>query len=175
MKQPWVLILLLGIYACTSTQRKDEVPRANKKEEVPRHVGDIAFDAAIDTTNFKPCHEDLALQYYNFGKAIQYEGEKTKIVRQFDAQYKPVATEEDGYVTIRFLVNCEGKTGRFRTVELDENYLEKKMNPQITNQLLNITASLDGWIVGTLEGRKYDYYQYLTFKITDGDIENIMP
>ena len=49
------------------------------------------------------------------------------------------------------------------------------INKDISEQLLNITKSLDGWVIGKHEGKAYDYYQYLTFKIEDGELIEILP
>lgn len=166
MKQIIFLTSLFVIIAC----KKEKPP-----EEFLRHVGDITFDPALDTLNFEPCHEDQVLQYYNFSNAIQYEGEKAKIITEFEDKFQPVNQEEDGYITIRFIVNCKGKTGRFRVIGMDKNYTEKIFSKELTHQLLAITRALDGWKPGDYDGRIFDYYQYLTFKINRGKIERIMP
>jgi len=73
------------------------------------------------------------------------------------------------------MVNCEGKTGRFRAEELDNNYEPKKFSSDLVNTLLSKTKSLNKWIPATYDDRKYDYYKYLTFKIVDNQIETILP
>lgn len=166
MKQLFFLSALIWLASCTTQ---------TKQREVLRHVGDIIFDPKVDTTDFEPCHEDLAFQYYNFSNATQYKGEKIAIVRAFQDRFKPVSETEHGYVTIRFIVNCEGQTGWFRVITMDENYDEKTFSKELTDQLLKITQELDGWKPGEFDNENYDYYQYLTFKITNGSIENIMP
>lgn len=149
--------------------------RVNQKEEPLGQVGDIIYDPEIDSNDFQPCHEDLIYQYYNFGNGIQYEGEKAQIIREFKDKYVPIDLEEDGFVTIRFIVNCKGKTVRFRLKCLDNNYVEKIFNSKITDQLMKITRSLNGWKPGDFDGEKYDYIQHLTFKIKAGHIESIIP
>ncbi|MEQ9164885.1 MAG: hypothetical protein RLO12_01400 [Fulvivirga sp.] len=161
------LISVAFFFSCNNSEKQKNAPL--------RHVGDILFDPKIDTTDFQPCHEDLTFQYYNFSSAIQYDGEKAKVLREFDRQFQAVDEYENGYVTIRFIVNCDGKTGWYRIVTMDLDYNEKNLSKELTNQLLEITKSLDGWKPGDFDGKNYDYYQYLTFKITNGDIERIMP
>ena len=80
----------------------------------------------------------------------------------------------NGYVTIRFLVNCEGKTGLFRTQQLNENYTEENFDRDFIENL-SFTKSLYGWITKEVQRRKSDYYQYLTYKITDGKVSEILP
>ncbi|GAB4229476.1 MAG: hypothetical protein Tsb0034_01070 [Ekhidna sp.] len=161
------LFSFILILSCKNSEREKDKPL--------RHVGDILFDAKIDTTDFQPCHEDLTFQYYNFSNAIQYDGEKARILREFDTKFQGVSETENGYVTIRFIVNCEGKTGRFRMTTMDSDYKEIDLSNRLTNQLMEITRSLDGWKPGVFDGKNYDYYQYLTFKIVNGKIESIVP
>lgn len=148
---------------------------SEKINEPLRHVGDILFDPKIDTTSFQPCNENLIFQYYNFYNAIQYDGEKAKILREFKSKFETTAKEDSGYVTIRFIVNCDGQTGWFRITTMDQDYKPKSLSNKLTHQLLQLTKELDGWIPGEFNGEKFDYYQSLTFKIFNGQIENIMP
>lgn len=144
--------------------------------EYPPQVGDIAFDSEHDDVDFKICNENQIAQYYNFGKGLQYTGEKPKINEHFFSLFKASAdAEESGFVTIRFIVNCHGKTGRFRMEGMDNDFHEKSFSKETTTQLLNLTRKLDGWIVPQHDGRSFDYYQYLTFKIEGGRLIEIMP
>jgi len=140
-----------------------------------RHVGDIPFDHQLDDPSFHPCNEDRALVYYNFGQPDLYKGEKPAIEKAFEHISLPSLDDSDGYITIRFMINCEGKTGRFRVEQLDNQYKTKQFNPELVDQLLITTQKLDGWIPGKLDGRAYDYYKYLTFKIIDNQIVDILP
>jgi len=143
----------------------------------PEHVGDISFDDKLDDTNFKVCtNENNIPQYYNFGKGLQYTGEKIAIDKYFGENFKnKIQKNETGFLTIRFIVNCEGKTGRFRVEGMDSHYQVKKFDKELENQILKLTMQLDGWIAGELQGQKLDYYQYLTFKLEEGQLIEIMP
>lgn len=141
-----------------------------------KQVGDIQFDSKIDDPNFKICNLSKAVQYYMFEKGVQYKGEKYEIIKVFRRKYKSIDIDgETGYITIRFLVNCNGNSGLFRITSMNENYLPKIFNDEIVGQLLSITKSLDGWSIGKDEDKTYDYYQYLTFKIENGKLIEILP
>ena len=147
-----------------------------KEPKYLRHIGDTVYNPLVDDPEFEACHEDLIFQYYNFSSAIQYEGEKYAIIEAFDQKYtmepKP---GETGFITIRFIVNCQGKTGWFRVEEVDTAYGKKEFNKDIVLRLLEITKELDSWKIGYYDERGYDYYQYLTFKMEDGMLMQIMP
>jgi len=139
-----------------------------------RWVGDS--EQRAEDGDFRLCHaENKVLQYFNPGNGLQYTGEKTAINDAFAAAYKPVAVDQNGWIRIRFIVNCNLETGRFRVIEADEMYKERPFDPRITEQLLTITKSLDGWQSVANENRSIDYYQYLVFKIKNGAIEMILP
>lgn len=161
-----ILVVLLIICSCGSDTKNVD-------------VGDIVFDEKTDDPNFQFCNEQLVKQYYvrySSDTPATYRGEKIAIDRTFDKAYQyPVTPEADGYVTIRFVVNCNGQSGRFRMEEMDLNYQPKNFDKKITDQLLDITKSLDGWIPVKRKDKKYDFYQYLTFKLKSGQIEQILP
>jgi hypothetical protein len=142
----------------------------------PENVGDISFNPKLDDPSFKICNEKYVFQYYNFSKGLQYKGEKVKIDQFFREHftYKKMAGET-GSLTIRFIVNCEGKTGLFRVQEMDSHYNAKKFNAELRDQLLLLTRQLDGWVAAQWQGKKVDYYQYLTFRLIDGKLIEIMP
>lgn len=146
-----------------------------RKDKYPRQVGDIAFDSNTDDKKFKVCNENNIIQYYSLN-GIQYAGEKVKIVEHFKEKFQGENFKsESGYVTIRFIVNCEGKSDRFRVQEFDWDYQAKKFSKDLIKQLLELTKQLDGWMVPEYKNKKRDYYQYLTFKIVDGQINEILP
>lgn len=165
----WALIF--GLSACVSTQEQESV-----QKEYLRQVGDIPFDPEVDGSEFKVCDEGRALQYYVKGNGLNYKGEKIALVERVNRLYDSSdVPEESGYITIRFIVNCEGASGRFRVSAMNSNYESVWFDKKITNQLLAITESLDGWEILSGGGHSFDYYQYLTFKIEDGKISEIMP
>lgn len=163
-----ICIFVTTLYSCAQTQEK--------KTEYPLQVGDIDFDSKIDEPSFKLCDENRVLQYYNFGKGLQYRGEKVAINEHFKNELRTKEQKsESGILTVRFIVNCNGRAGRFRLQGMDSEYNEKTFSDNLTSQILSLTKTLDGWMVGEIEGKNYDYYQYLAFKIENGKLIEIMP
>ena len=149
---------------------------ANSDAKSYRHVGDIVFDPAIDNHDFKVCHPDKIFQYFNNGSGPEYLNEKIGLDEYFFARYSPVELfEENGMIRIRFVVNCEGKADRFRMIACGPNYQEKVFDNRITNQLMNLTQSINDWPVKKYNKGAGDYYMYLIFKIMDGQLIDIMP
>lgn len=165
-----------------------------------KNVGEIVFDPSVDDVKFTKCNEDSPYQYYNIFNGFQYNGEKFEILKLWKNTENAVSEKTDkketkeisflrfkkadnnitpsknsGYITIKFLINCEGKSGLFRVQQTDENYNETTFDKAIVNKILNFVKNLNGWVHGEYEGKKVDYYQYLTFKIESNEIKEILP
>ncbi len=115
---------------------------------------------------------------YYYGGA-KYDGGNYAIKKIIDKQYKmPAGTnKENGLIKVLFVINCEGKTGLFETLELDMNYKIKKFDKRITQQVLAISQSLDKWLPSKdpNSDMTLDAYKFLTYKIRNGQITEIFP
>ncbi|OYX26588.1 MAG: hypothetical protein B7Z06_05410 [Flavobacteriales bacterium 32-35-8] len=167
-----IIIALIFIPLGCKTESKFE----NKKEYL-RWVGDIEQNNEIDNSNFKVCNGDEKIfQYFNLGEGPRYNKEKTTILETFKVKYKPIKSKiQNGLIRIRFVVNCEGKAGRFRTLQSDYDYKEIEFDKRIVSQLIEITKEIDNWEILFRDEMPVDYYFYLIFKISDGRITEILP
>lgn len=149
---------------------------AKGQKEYFNDLGEITFNEKLDDINFKVCHEDITLPF-NFGRVgLVYEGEKKRLVKIIKSKFNyPETNGQTGFITIRFLINCEGKAGRFRMTEMGLDLNTKEFDKDISNQILGITKSLDGWKAFESNGNTWDYQQYLIFKIVDGKLKKILP
>jgi len=84
--------------------------------------------------NFIVCDEVKVIQYFNLGDAIHYKGDKPVITNEFIVNYNSInVKKETGPIRIRFIVNCEGETDRFRMIQSDPNYKEKVFDKNISD------------------------------------------
>ncbi|MEJ5103679.1 hypothetical protein [Chryseobacterium sp. MYb328] len=145
----------------------------------PDIVGDITFDEKLDETDFKKCgagkDKPFSFQYYNVSQQFDYKGEKIAIEERLKKENISSEKKINGYITVRFLVNCEGKAGLFRVKHLDSDLKDVALDGEFENKLLKFTKSLNGWMPKKIEGLKIDYYQYLTYKIEDGQVSEVLP
>jgi len=143
-----------------------------------RWLEDIRYNKSLDKSNFKICNgEENVKQYFNLGDNIEIEGDKPYInshfTNGFNSEKMP---KESGLIRIRFIVNCEGQTDRFRLLESDLQYGSKKFNRKISDTVMALSKSLTGWKQKiNSEGNPADYYQYLVFRIVNGEIIKILP
>lgn len=162
-----LFIFQLALFSCNQAQQQ-----THEKEYV--NVGSIKPDALLDDTPFAVCEEEWILEYYNFQKGFQFEGEKIALINYFQKNYT-VQANDTGYFTVRFVVNCKGETGRFRTEAMNFSYQPIEMNEVTTHQLLKLCKELKGWGIGVYQEKERDYYQYLTFKMEKGHLTEILP
>lgn len=141
----------------------------------PDHVGDIKPDNTLDDPSFRVCRSNDIPQYYSVNSG--FEGEKPALLRYFSQNYhvEEASKSLNAYITVRFVVNCNGQTGRFRILGMGMDYQPILVPDPISTQLLQLCKALKGWKGGQSEGIPYDYYQYLTFTIQSGEIIRIMP
>ncbi len=173
MKKSFLAIILLGtiFWSCQIEKKVSE------KKEYLRWVGDIEHNHQMDQSDFKVCNGDNNIvQYFNLGEGPAYSGEKSAIINTFKSKYQPIENKnQNGLIRIRFIINCEGKAGRFRIIQSDYNYRETEFDQQIVSQLQNITKEIENWIIFYRNKVPVDYYMYLIFKIKDGQLTEILP
>lgn len=149
----------------------------NQRSHTNLHVGDIVFDPETDSADFRVCHTPI-YQYYNF-KVKGLRSGKKGIRKHFNEQFRQIeGTEnETGYITIRFVVNCEGKADRYRVFTIDRSWNTRKFDQRLVDHLLDLTRQLQDWIPGKFEDSNdtFDYYAYLTFKMDKGNLIEILP
>ncbi|SIT16282.1 hypothetical protein SAMN05421786_10745 [Chryseobacterium ureilyticum] len=168
-----VYLLLLLFFTLFSCQAEKNMSR------YPDTVGDITFDEKLDEAGFEKCGKGknipFSFQYYHGPKMFQYKGEKIAIVEKLKKENIYSEKKINGYITVRFLVNCEGKTGLFRLKHMNSDLKDLALDEELENKLLKFTKSLNGWMPKEIEGLKVDYYQYLTYKIEDGKVSEVLP
>ena len=52
---------------------------------------------------------------------------------------------------------------------------ETGSDKELEDRLLRFTKSLDGWMPKEKKGFKAGYYQYLTYKIENGKVSEVLP
>src|ERR1700760_3299582 len=119
-------LCLLGLGV--SAQSKLPLP-----DPLPANVGDLKFDPKTDDPNFQICFPEYINQYYGMGTS--YKGGKKEIRRYFMSHFKydPAFSSINGYITIRFIINCKGQTGWFRIKQIDQYYQPANFNKRMAD------------------------------------------
>lgn len=152
---------------------------ASCQSEITKNVGDIDFNPETDSKDFVLCNQSSMRQYYIRGSSDTpptYLGEKRGLEKEILDKFSPISSSaQNGFITIRFVVNCHGESGWFRVEEMDFDYHPMVFDAAISKQLVSILKGLKGWTPRKRKDIALDFYQYLTFKIVDGEIKKIMP
>lgn len=162
------LLLIPTLFSCQTEK---------KISNYPDYIGDIEYNPDTDKKDFTMCFGKYIFQYFSPNNELEnYKGEKRALDNAFFSAYKNQnISGETGLVRIRFVVNCKGETDRFRIMGMNEDYKPKGFSKTITDQLMQITRNLNGWNPKKVQGHDVDYYQYLIFKIENGNLIEIMP
>ena len=167
-------ILVLGLTFFTLTASFAQKPSSIDKPT--RNVGDILFDKSLDDSDFHVCDSSGVFQYYNTDS--YFLDNKDSFRRYFFSRFNPVPAttpEQSGYVTVKFIINCDGMTGRFRVLEMDSSSRPFTFDKRISGQLLSLVRAWKNWKPAKYKGRFYDSYQYITFRMRNGSIISISP
>jgi len=146
------ILPILLLISCSSRRERSTLV-------YPQAIGNIEYNNALDG-DFKRCGfypldtlTSFTNSYYGIHQGFQYEGEMYAIKEHFKKYYKsPNIKGESGFITIRFLVNCHGETGMFRTSSIDFNLSKRIFSPKIQDQLLVLTKELKMWKVLDFQG-----------------------
>jgi hypothetical protein len=162
----FVLIFAIFIFACNKKEKQLNLP--------PYPIGYIPFSAKLDDPHFKLCHDSFIIE--NGSSNSCYLGG----VKSINDYFKPIkkqlkyAKGESGYLTLRFIMNCQGGKDRYRVLGISNKYKAKEFSAELTNTILEAVKQMHGWQVAVFQGYKCDSYNMLTFKIIDGQINDII-
>lgn len=151
------------------------VPAFAQQQTFPENVGEIPFDSLQDDPGFVVCNPKRVLEYYN--TTSYYKDHKKEIAKYLLNNFSTQDSfqGQNGFLTIRFIINCNGNTGRFRLFEMDGNYRPIHFDEALSRQLLKLVKQVSGWRPAVYKEKVYDSYQYITFHIRNGKIISISP
>ncbi len=161
-----LLFFLLAGVSCGGEKEQRHLP--------PYSIGYIPFSAKLDDPAFELCNEKIILE--NNYRMASYRGGVKSVLDYFQPVMKklPLRKGETGYLTVRFVMNCEGEKNRYRILGINERYKPKEFPTEISNTILEAVKQMDGWQVAVYQGTAYDSFNMLTFKMADGQITDII-
>ncbi|WP_144017299.1 hypothetical protein [Ekhidna lutea] len=130
-----------------------------------------------DDADFKICgHETRIADYYNSTPDGRYLHSKQAMLDTIYSNLdKAKLFDQSGRLVFRFVVNCEGKAGRFVVDGYDLNYQPIEFRQETIDHLYGILQKLEDWRSVTTRNEARDAYFYITFNIDNGEIIDILP
>lgn len=145
------------------------------EKEPFKHSADyINPEKALLNDGFEVCNENFILQYYNPERATYSEG-KNGLRKFILSNYNSKNYTDSGYLNFRFIINCKGLAGRYVIHENNLNLEPKVFNEDLKNQLFQLTSQLKKWNPNFTHNEFRDSYMYISYRIENGKITEILP
>ncbi len=146
-----------------------------RQAAAPKRVAYIDPAQVLDKgTDFTPCDDDI-VDYYNGDPDAGPLGGKRALWNLF-AQLDPeLLSGQSGYLTFRFVINCEGKAGYFITEEVGLDFVRKRFPEPLVLHVYEVLSGFRKWQSTSIRGEVYDAYAYVTLKLKDGELVEILP
>jgi len=148
---------------------------AADEEKYPYYIGFIDQETALLNQNYSLCGDGTIYKTHHGAPFDAYQYNKRTFKENVLKTYKNEDFTDSGYVNFRFLVNCEGNPGWFEIVEINENFEEVSHSTEMVNQLLKITSNPAHWAIYKVDEMPKNYYHYVSYKIENGEVTEILP
>jgi len=131
-------------------------------------------ETALLNEGFNVCNDNYIAQYYN-STELPYPNGKNGFREYINLAYVNNNYSDSGYLNIRFIINCKGEVGRFVIHENNLDLEPNAFNKDLKNQLFRLTSEAKGWKPTFLWDENRDSYMYVSYKIENGEITEIIP
>ena len=139
-------------------------------------VGHIETSEILGDDSFALCFEEKQFPFYYGRNPSGFRPGKDSLRNYFFQNFNNFGdTSKSGFITIRFVINCEGEAGRYVVHQVGPDFKRKEFNPKISEQLLELVQELDDWKPINFNDDIYDSFIFLSFKIENGEIVAILP
>lgn len=135
--------------------------------------------SVAQTPSFYKC-SPFSWTFYYYTFSAKYKIASETLVAEANQLLGIPKIKANGFVTIRFVVNCRGEKGNFELLQMDDKYEATSFDKALTDQLIEYVKPLTIWKLAyfrddTEKKRSFDYYGFITFKLNDGKITEIIP
>ncbi|MGO3182557.1 MAG: hypothetical protein ACTIJ9_06960 [Aequorivita sp.] len=145
------------------------------EDKYPNYIGYINQETAVLNDVYELCDAESIYHVHHGASDKGYAVNKKQFRDVILSSYKNENYTDSGYLNFRFLVSCEGNPGWFETIQVDSNFNTTHFSKGLVSQLRNLTAQPENWNVITIEDNPVDYYMYVSYKLKDGEITEILP
>lgn len=144
-------------------------------EKYPHEIGYINPETSAFSEGYELCDSSVKpFGYYHSARGI-FNGGKYQFRKTISEKYINNGYTDSGFLNLRFHLNCKGEIGNVEINELDTDYKKTELNSGMVKQLVNLSIAKENWIPMEQEGKTFDSYMYLIFKIEDGEVLEILP
>lgn len=176
-KTAWFIGILLLIVGILFGIAQFKISKAYDVENKPykNYIGYIDQENALLNNEYQLCNNGELYHTYNGAGLKAYAGTKKKFRDKITAKFNSNKYTDSGYLNFRFLVNCEGKAGWFEIIQMNLDLEEYPLNENMVTQLLELTAEPNNWNIISYKNLARNYYMYVSYRIENGKITEIIP
>lgn len=140
-------------------------------------VGHIDTSLTIDDAEtFAPCYHATKINDYYNDRRAQYIGKTGRLRKDLADEIDPTLFDgQHGYLTFRFVINCEGRAGWFVADGSTFDYRDHVFSPALVRAIYKVLNQPNRWQFLTVNGEARDAYTYIILKIEDGVLTEIIP
>lgn len=167
-----------GVY---QTELMEQMPLADFEKRAQHQKKRIAYidpsKSLGSAENFKLCKSETEIvDYYNGEPDAEFAAGKKALVKLIQAESKNWDLSSfEGMLTLRFVISCEGLAGRFIAEAYDFNYQKITVPVELSQRVVDYLCLQGPWQATIVRDEARDAYAYLTLKIKDEAITDILP
>ncbi|MDB5268971.1 MAG: hypothetical protein JWP58_2011 [Hymenobacter sp.] len=133
----------------------------------------------MDTTSTRhsPCAGAILAHYYSVAGKYPRSSETLRRATQEFLAHQHRAYQGSGYVTFRFIIDCQGRQlPRVQVLQTNAAYQRYRFRQELVSDLYGFLKTLTEWRAAKSPGgQAVNYLAYLSFKITDGKVVAVIP
>ncbi len=168
------ILLLIGLglgYVYYQVEGKYDI----NEDKYANYIGFL--QNSNETPTFKRCDEEYTVGW--FASAATYvpifKGGKPNFRKYIRQNFEVANDSDNGFLNLRFIINCEGEVGNMEVNQLDVTYKPTVFSPKLVKQLVRLSSKKENWKVPIVKEKPRGSYMYLIYKIENGEIAEILP
>lgn len=140
-----------------------------------KYIGYINKEKALLNNTYKLCDDGGIYNTYSGAGLKAYKGSKKRFRNHINATFNDNSFTDSGYLNFRFLVNCEGNAGWFEIIQMNLDLKETSLNKVMVDSLFKITSNPENWEIIEYNEAPRNYYMYVSYRIENGKVTEIIP
>lgn len=161
-------IMGYGYYYVSKAYNTDNKPYKN-------YIGYIDIEKAALNDTYLFCNTGQINYTYSGAGLKGYTGSKKRFRDALSSEYNTNNYTDSGYLNFRFYVNCEGNPGWFETIEMNLDLEESPLDEAMVKALFEFTSKTKHWEAITYNDKPINYYMYISYRIENGKVTEIIP
>lgn len=151
--------------------------QAHNTENKPykKYIGYIDQEKALLNNKYELCYEGGIYHTYSSAALKAYTGSKKQFRETLNSEFNKNNYTDSGYLNFRFLVNCEGNAGWFEIIEMNLDLEETPLNKAMVDELFEFTSNPKHWDTIVYKEAPQNYYMYISYRIENGKVTEIIP